>query len=96
MSKFTRFRDKIVSFFSNDLWEFFSPFVKSLEKAGSQLLITAAENAVERGFNANGSGQEKMAAALAEFQIEVKAKGLPFIESQARTLIELALQKAKS
>lgn len=96
MSTWTKVRDAIESFLSGEVWNFIKPFVETIESNGGQILITAAENAVAVGFTAQGSGEVKMTTALASFTAEVVAKGLPFIESQARALIELALQKAKA
>jgi hypothetical protein len=96
MSTWTKVRDAIENFFSGPVWAFVKPFIESLEANGSQILIAAAENAVAIGFTATGGGEAKMAEALASFSAEVAAKGLPYIESQARALIELALQKKKA
>ena len=94
MSKFTEIRDAVFSFFTGPVWTFLHPVITLLLHDGSAILISAAENAVTAGFAANG--QEAMAIALKTFEVEVVAKGVPFIESQARSLIELALQKAKA
>ncbi len=96
MSLWTKARDAVVGFFEGPLWKFLEPFVTALEKEEGTVLIAAAENAVAVGFGIVGGGEVKMAAALASFTAEVTAKGLPFIESQARALIEVALQKAKN
>lgn len=96
MSTFTKIRDAIEAFFSGPIWSFLKPFVVAIESQGGEILIAAAENAVAAGFAAPGDGAAKMAVALASFSAEVVAKGLPFIESQARALIEVALQKAKA
>jgi len=96
MSTFTKIRDEVFSFFSGPIWNFIKPFIKTLESEEGQVLITAAENAVAVGFATPGDGIVKMTAALVSFSAEVLAKGLPFVESQARALIELALQKAKT
>jgi len=96
MSTWTKFRDYIEGFFSGPVWDFLKPIADALEHQGGSILITAAENAVALGFATPGDGVVKMAAALGSFAAEVTAKGLPFLESQARALIELALQKAKA
>lgn len=93
MSLFTHVRDTVESFFTGPVWTFLKPIVTVIESQGGTILLTAAENAVAIGFTAAGN---PMGAALAAFEAEVVAKGLPFIESQARTLIELALQKTKA
>jgi hypothetical protein len=85
-----------VGFFTGPVWHFLKPFVAILESEGAHILITAAENAVAIGFATAGTGEAKMAAALASFSAEVVANGLPFIESQARALIEVALQSVKT
>ncbi len=95
MSTFTKIRDAIEGFFSGAVWTFIKPFVLTLESQGGQILIAAAESAVVAGATAGG-GAAAMTAALASFEAEVVSKGLPFIESQARALIEVALQKAKT
>jgi hypothetical protein len=95
MSKFTDLRDAIELIFTH-LWDFLLPFLKQVEAGGVNILLPAAESAVAVGFSTPGDGTVKMAAALASFSAEVVGKGLPFIESEARTLIELALQKAKA
>lgn len=96
MSTFTKIRDAVEGFFTGPVWHFIEPFYKALESAEAQVLITAAENAVQVGFTTPGDGTVKMTAALASFSSEVATKGLPFVESQARALIEVALQKAKA
>jgi hypothetical protein len=90
--------DKIKHFIITDssaVVDFIKPFVEAIVKNGGAVLVTAAENAVQVGFATPGDGAAKRAAALASFSAEVIAKEVPFIESQARGLIELALQKAK-
>jgi hypothetical protein len=96
MSAWTNIRNAIEAFFSGPVWNFIKPIVLVIESQGGQMLITAAENAVAAGFAAGGGGPAMMAAALTVFETEVVKNGLPFIESQARALIELALQKAKA
>lgn len=96
MSIWTKIRDEVESFFTGPVRSFVKPFVSVLESEGGPILIAAAETAVGIGFGAPGSGVAKMVAALASFESEVVAKGLPFIESQARALIEVALQKAQA
>lgn len=58
--------------------------------------IAIAEAAIAVGAVASGDGQAKMTAALAYFAQQSLAKEIPFVESQARALIEIALQNAKS
>ena len=96
MSTWTKLRDSVEGFFGGTLWGFLKPFIEGIEKNGSHILIAAAENAVAVGFASPGSGQAKMAAALAAFSAQVVAEGLPYVESQARALIEVALQSAKA
>lgn len=96
MSTWTKVRDEFVSFITGPVWDFLHPFVAAIESQGGQILIAAAESAVAAGFAAPGDGAAKMVVALASFSAEVAAKGIPFIESQARALIEVALQKAKA
>ena len=96
MSTWTHFRDAFEGFFTGTVWTFLKPFVLSIEANGGRILINAAEAAVAIGFAAPGSGEAKMAAALASFSAQVVSQGLPYIESQARALIEVALQKAKA
>lgn len=95
MSTWTKVRDAVENFFTGTVWSFVKPFVTALETEGGPILITAAETAVTVGMGVAGDGAIKMAAALASFEAEVVAKGLPFIESQGRALIEVALQAAK-
>lgn len=91
------FITKIEAFIFGPVWAFVKPFITIIESEGGQLLIAAAENAVLAGATAiTGGGAAAMSAALASFEAEVVAKGLPFIESQARALIEVALQRAKT
>lgn len=96
MSTWTKVRDAFENFFTGPVWSFLKPFVAIVESEGSSILIAAAENAVGVGFATAGGGQVAMTAALAAFSTEVVSKGLPFIESQARALIEVALQNAKA
>lgn len=96
MSLWTKLRDEIESFFSGPVWNFIKPTVLLIESESGQILVAAAEAAVVAGATAAGGGQAAMATALKIFESEVIAKGLPFIESQARLLIETALQKAKA
>ena len=87
---------QVAAFFSGPVWAFLLPFVHAIESQGGAILVGAAEAALAAGFAAGGTGEAKMKAALAFFAAEVTEKGLPFIESQARALIEAALQKAKA
>jgi hypothetical protein len=96
MSTWVKLRDAVEAFFTGPVAAFISPFLKAIEQQGPTLLIAAAENAVAAGFAAPGAGEAKMVAALASFSAEMVAKGLPFVESQARALIEVALQNAKA
>lgn len=96
MSTWTHLRDAMEGFFTGTVWTFLKPFVLSIEQNGGRILIAAAEAAVAAGFAAPGTGEAKMAVALATFSAQVAAEGLPYIESQARALIEVALQKAKA
>lgn len=57
--------------------------------------IAIAEAAVAVGFTAPGDGLAKMTAALAYFAAQSAAQELPYAESQARALIEIALQNVK-
>ncbi len=93
MSTWTKIRDAIEGFFTGPIWDFIKPLVHALESAAGPILIAAAESAVLVGFATPGSGSDKMAAALKSFESEIVAKGLPFLESQARALIELAYQR---
>ena len=88
--------DSFTAFIQGPLWSFLKPVVLVLETEGGPILIAAAENAVAVGFTIVGGGAPAMAAAIKSFEDEIVAKGLPFIESQARALIEMALQKAKT
>lgn len=97
MSLWTKIRDDVENFFTGPVWNFVKPFIQTIESQGGQILITAAENAVAAGFAAvTGGGAAAMTAALTSFEAEVVKNGLPFVESQARALIEVALQKAKA
>lgn len=58
--------------------------------------IGIAEAAIAVGATTSGDGQAKMTAALAYFAQQSLTKEIPFVESQARALIEIALQNAKS
>lgn len=75
---------------------FFAPFISSLESEGKSIAIAAATNAVTIGESTPGTGEVKMAAALAAFSATVAAQGLPYVESEARALIEVALQNLKN
>lgn len=75
---------------------FFAPFIASLEAEGKTVLIAAATSAVTVGEAAPGTGEAKMAAALSAFSATVVAQGLPYVESEARALIEVALQNLKA
>ena len=70
-------------------------FLNPILQLATAELIAIAENAVAAGFAAGGNNSDKMAAALDYFRRKVKTTGRDFVESQARLLIELALQKAK-
>jgi len=97
MSTFTKIRDAVEGFFSGSVWTFIKPTVQLIESQGGQILVSAAETAVVAGAAAaTGGGSAAMTAALTSFESTVVANGLPFIESQGRALIELALQKAKA
>lgn len=71
-------------------------FLKPVAQQVTEDEIAIAEGAVAVGFTTPGDGIAKMTAALAYFESESAAKELPFIESQARVLIEIALQNAKT
>lgn len=88
-------------------WEEFETWVKGiapevlafLKPVAQQVTtdeIAIAEAAVGIGFTTPGDGLAKMTAALAYFAAQSAAKELPYIESEARTLIEIALQNAKT
>lgn len=96
MSGFTKARDAVVAFLTGPLYDFIHPLIVAIAVEGAHLLLTAAENAVAAGAAVEGDGHAKMQAALDSFKAEVTSNGHAFIESQARTLIELALQKAKA
>lgn len=70
-------------------------FITPILKFATSELVLIAEKAVSTGYAAGGSNQEKMQAALDYFRKSAERQGREFLESQARTLIELALQKAK-
>lgn len=98
MSEWTEFRDKVESFFVSEsqvVIDFLKPFASTIEAEGKQILISAATNAVSVGEAAPGTGLVKMEAALAAFSATIIAQGLPYIESEARALIEVALQNFK-
>ena len=96
MSLWVKVRNAVTSFFTGTMYNFLKPFIDTIERNGGQILIAAAENAVQVGFATTGGGQAAMAAALKAFASQVASQGLPFIESQARAMIELALQRAKA
>lgn len=93
MSVWTKIRDQIEAFFSGPVWAFVKPLVSVLETGAGHILIAAAENAVVAGYNAKGTGNAKMSVALTTFEQEIVSQGIPYLESQARTLIELAYQR---
>lgn len=95
MSTWTKVRDAVEDFFTGTVMSFLKPFISTLESQGGSILISAAETAVTAGFAATGGGSAAMAAALSVFESQVVANGIPFIESQARALIEVALQNVK-
>ena len=74
-----------------DILAFIQPILKLLTSE----LVAIAERAVSAGFAAGGDNGDKMKTALEYFRKSVERQGREFIESQARTLIELALQKSK-
>lgn len=86
----------IEAFFIGPVYSFLKPFISTLESQGSSILIAAAEAGVAAGFATTGGGTAAMAAALGVFETQVTTEGLPFIESQARALIEVALQNVKT
>lgn len=99
MSEFTEIRDEVENFFISKVPEveaFFKPFIASLEAEGKTVLIAAATSAVATGEATPGTGEAKMLAALASFSATVLAQGIPYVESEARALIEVALQNFKS
>lgn len=79
-----------------EIESFFAPFISSLETEGKTVLIAAATSAVTVGEATPGTGEAKMLAALAAFSSTVVAQGLPYVESEARALIEIALQNLKN
>lgn len=71
-------------------------FIKPTLQQLTEDEITIAEAAVVVGFATEGDGPTKLVAALAYFAAQSAAKEIPFVESKARTAIELALQNAKA
>lgn len=71
-------------------------FVKPTLQQLTEDEVTIAEAAVAVGFTTPGDGTVKLTAALAYFAAQSAAKEIPFVESKARTAIELALQNAKA
>jgi hypothetical protein len=86
----------IEAFFEGPVWSFLKPFIAATEAQGGTILIAAAEAGVAAGFAATGGGAAAMTAALGVFESQVVSNGLPFVESQGRALIEVALQNAKA
>lgn len=70
-------------------------FLQPVLKFATTDFVAIAQAAVEVGREAGGDNSDKMKAALEYFRKNAERQGRAFIESQARTLIELALQKAK-
>lgn len=71
---------------------FFAPVIATVEQDG----VDAAETAVAVGESTPGTGAAKMEAALASFIATFAAKAIPYVESEARMLIEVALQKLRA
>lgn len=71
-------------------------FLKPVAQKVTADEIEIAEAAVAVGAATPGTGEVKMLAALAYFASQSLAKEIPYIESQARVLIEIALQNAKA
>lgn len=87
-------------------WQLFETWLKGVAPAVLEFIkpvaqkitadeIAIAEAAVAEGFSTPGTGEVKMAAALTYFLAQTVAKQIPYLESQARVLIEIALQNAK-
>lgn len=81
---------------SSVLVAFLKPWAAQLEQEGKTVLIDAAQAAVTVGEATPGSGEDKMLAALAAFAASCVKESLPYIESEARALIEVALQNFKA
>lgn len=80
---------------SHKVADFLKPYWSEFETQGKVILIDAAKSAVQVGKDTPGDGIEKMQAALAAFAATVIAEGLTYAESEARLLIETALQNDK-
>jgi hypothetical protein len=83
---------------SQEVVNFLKPVAKVLERDGKHALLTAAISAVgqvEAQFTAPSSGGNKMSAALRIVEDTLVSAGLSFVESEARTVIEIALQGLK-
>lgn len=81
---------------SKKVAQFLKPFAAQLEAQGKVILIDAAQSAVAVGEATPGSGEVKMLAALAAFAATTAKEGVPYLESEARALIEVALQNVKA
>lgn len=93
--------------FLSDKWHALLAWIVSIEPAVLDFIrptvqqlttdeIAIAEASVAVGFQTPGDGPTKLTAALAYFAAQSLAKEIPFVESKARTAIELALQNAKA
>lgn len=86
----TKFKAWILSV-SPEILAFLKPIFSFLTRQ----VVALAEQAVAEGFKTNGSNEEKMSAALSYFKMNIRLQGKAFVESEARTAIELALQRIK-
>ena len=75
---------------------FLKPYVAKLKAEGKEVLVDAAEAAVTAGEAAPGDGTAKMLVALTAFAAVCTKESLPYVESEARSLIEIALQNFKA
>lgn len=71
-------------------------FLKPVAQQVTTDEIAIAEASVAVGFTTPGDGAVKLLAALAYFASQSAAKEIPYVESRARTLVEIALQNAKA
>ena len=81
---------------TKDVLEFISPVVKMLERDGRKALIAAATAAVAHMATTDLSSGDKREEALKMISSTLLAAGLAFVESEARVVLEMAVQGLKA
>lgn len=85
----------IVDFIGHDTMTFLKALAATIEAGGGKVLRDAAIAAVKAAEEAGGTGQEKLAAAVASVTAVLVAEGVPLINTAIHGAIEAAVAMLK-